>query len=136
MTSLHPLRTAVLVCTAGLIVLSLAWELVLVPQRPGGSLLALKALPLLAALPAFISGRVRAYQWWSMLILLYLCEGLVRGMSDASPLGRALGWTEVALSVLAYGAIVAYVRKAQSAEVAQGVAGATTESKAQARSTP
>lgn len=136
MTSLHALRTAVLVCIAGLIILSLAWELVLVPQRPGGSLLALKALPLLAALPAFIGGRVRAYQWWSMLILLYLCEGVVRGMSDVSPLGRSLGWTEVALSVIAYGAIIAYVRKAQSVEAAQGGNGLTAESKAQARSTP
>ena len=91
MTSLHRLRLTVLACTTGLILLCLAWELVLAPQRPGGSLLALKALPLIAALPAFLGGRIRAYQWWSMLILLYLCEGIVRGMSDASPISRTLG---------------------------------------------
>jgi len=125
MTSLHRLRLAVLACTTGLIVLCLAWELVLAPQRPGGSLLALKAVPLIAALPAFLSGRVRAYQWWSMLILLYLCEGVVRGMSDASHIGRTLGWTETLLSVLAYGAIVAYVRRAQASEAAQASATAT-----------
>jgi uncharacterized membrane protein len=68
MTSLSRLRLAVLACTTGLILLCLAWELFLAPQRPGGSLLALKALPLIAALPAFLGGRVRAYQWWSMLI--------------------------------------------------------------------
>ena len=48
MTSLHRLRLTVLACTTGLILLCLAWELVLAPQRPGGSLLALKALPLIA----------------------------------------------------------------------------------------
>jgi|688.fasta_scaffold995212_2 uncharacterized membrane protein len=125
MTSLSRLRLAVLACTTGLILLCLAWELFLAPQRPGGSLLALKALPLIAALPAFLGGRVRAYQWWSMLILLYLCEGVVRGMSDASPISRTLGWTETLLSVLAYGAIVAYVRKAQASEAAQASATAT-----------
>ena len=122
MTSLYRLRLAVLACTTGLILLCLAWELFLAPQRPGGSLLALKALPLIAALPAFMGGRVRAYQWWSMLILLYLCEGVVRGMSDATQIGRTLGWTEAVLSMLAYGTIVAYVRKAQASDAAQATA--------------
>ena len=131
MTSLYRLRLAVLACTTGLILLCLAWELFLAPQRAGGSLLALKALPLIAALPAFVGGRIRPYQWWSMLILLYLCEGVVRGMSDASQIGRTLGWTEAVLSVLAYGAIVAYVRKAQASDAAQTTAttsGATDRS--------
>ncbi len=79
-----PLRTLTVVSIAALAVLSLLWELWLAPARPGGSLLALKAVPLLAALPAIRRGHIKAYQWWSMLILLYVCEGVVRGMSDAT----------------------------------------------------
>ena len=59
-------------------------------------------------------GRVRAYQWWSMLILLYVCEGVVRGMSDATATARTLGWIETALAVVAYGAILAYVRASRA----------------------
>jgi len=98
------------VSVGALAVLALAWELWLAPLRPGGSLLALKALPLVLALPALWRGSVRAYQWWSMLILLYLCEGTVRAMSDPSTVGRVLGGIETLLAVLAYGAILAHVR--------------------------
>ena len=73
------------------------------------SLLALKVVPLVIALPWLWQGRVRAYQAWSMGILLYLCEGVVRDMSDPGA-GRALGWIETALACLAFGAILAYVR--------------------------
>src|SRR5262249_14976386 len=40
-----------------LIVLCLAWELWLAPLRPGGSLVALKALPLALPLPGVLAGR-------------------------------------------------------------------------------
>ena len=102
-------RALVLASLAGLVVLGLAWELWLAPLRPGGSLLALKVLPLLAALPALRRGRIRTYQWWSMLVLAYLMEGLVRGMSDTG-LSARLAWLEIALSSIAFFAILAYVR--------------------------
>jgi uncharacterized membrane protein len=111
-------RTLVLAGITALFVLSLAWELWLAPLRPGGSLLALKALPLAAALPALARGRLRAYQWWSMLILLYLCEGVVRGMSDPTATGRALGWIAAALAAVVYGGILAHVRGLQRASQA------------------
>ena len=108
-------RRLTVASVAALAALCLAWETWLAPLRPAGSMLALKALPLLAALPALISGRVRAYQWWSMLILLYVCEGVVRGMSDPTGPGRALAWAETVLAVIAYGAILMHVRAAQAA---------------------
>jgi uncharacterized membrane protein len=107
-------RALVLSCVLLLIVLGLAWELWLVPLRPGGSLLALKVVPLVIALPWLWRGSVRAYQAWSMGILLYLCEGVVRGMSDPGA-GRALGWIEAALACVAFGAILAYVRARRAA---------------------
>jgi uncharacterized membrane protein len=97
-------------CVAALALLAVAWELWLAPLRPGGSLLALKALPLVLALPALARGRVRAYQWWSMLMLVYVCEGAVRAVSDPTPTGRLLGALALALSAIAWVAILAHVR--------------------------
>lgn len=119
MNRTEPWRRVVIGAVVALILLGLAWEMWLAPQRPGGTLLALKVLPLLAALPAFIQGRVKAYQWWSMLILVYLCEGVVRAMSDATALARGLGAIEVLLSAAAFGAIVAYIRAAQAQSAAR-----------------
>ena len=39
-------------------------------------------------------------------------------MSDLTPLGRTLGWIEVLLSVIIYGAIVGYIRVAQAGSTA------------------
>jgi uncharacterized membrane protein len=107
-------RRLTIACVAGLALLSVAWEAWLSPLRPGGSLMVLKALPLLVVLPALMRGTVRAYQWWSMLILVYLCEGLVRGISDPTEMGRMLGWIEAALAGAAYGAILGYARAARA----------------------
>jgi uncharacterized membrane protein len=108
-------RRLAVACVVALALLALAWELWLAPLRPGGSLLALKALPLALAVPALWRGGLRAYQWWSMLILLYVCEGTVRALSDPSPAGRLLGGIEALLAVLAYGAILGHVRAARRA---------------------
>jgi uncharacterized membrane protein len=108
-------RHLVVVSCVALVVLALAWETVLAPQRPGGSLLALKALPLAASLPALARGRIRMFQWWSMGILGYLCEGVVRGMTDANATSRLLGWIECGLATLAWFAILATVRAARRA---------------------
>ena len=92
-----------------LVVLGFAWESVLAPLRPGGSLLAFKVLPLVLVLPALWRGRIRQYQLWSMLILAYLCEGVVRGMSDGG-LSSVLGWVETGLALAIYAAILRYVQ--------------------------
>jgi uncharacterized membrane protein len=103
------LRNLVLACFAALSVLCIAWELWLAPLRPGGSMLVLKAVPLMLGAARMATGRLRAFQWWSMLILAYLAEGLVRAMSDRGP-GAYLGWIEAALAAIAFGAILGYVR--------------------------
>ncbi len=92
-----------------LIFLCLAWELWLAPIRPGGSLLALKALPLLIPLFGVLRGKRYTFQWSSMFILLYFTEGVVRGWGDAG-LSRQLGLAEVALSLVFFSAVVAYSR--------------------------
>lgn len=87
-SSLWPRRLAGASLIA-LILLSLAWELWLAPLRPGGSWLALKALPPCLLLPGILAGRRSTYPWASLLILLYLLEGLLRAVSDP---GASRGW--------------------------------------------
>ncbi len=93
-----------------LLLLLIAWELLLAPLRPGGSWLVLKVLPLCFALPGILKRRLYTYQWSALLIWLYVCEGIVRGMSDPGALSRMLGWVETALALLFAVCVMAYVR--------------------------
>ena len=92
-----------------LIFLCLAWELWLVPLRPGGSWMALKALPLLLPLLGVLRGTRYTYQWSSMLILAYLAEGAVRAFSDG---GRSavLALTELVLALVFFVSAILYAR--------------------------
>jgi uncharacterized membrane protein len=93
----------------GLIVLSIAWEAVLAPLRPGGSLLMLKALPLLIPLFGILRGKRYTYQWASMFVLFYFTEGVVRAWSDKG-LSQSLAFVEVALSVVFFIAAIYFAR--------------------------
>ena len=95
-----------------LIFLGLAWELWLAPLRPGGSLLALKILPLMAPLFGILRGKVYTYQWTSMLVLAYFAEGAVRAWSDRG-LSAQLALAEVALALVCFTACILYVRGAR-----------------------
>jgi uncharacterized membrane protein len=92
-----------------LIALCLAWELWLAPLRPGGSLVALKALPLLLPFRGIAAGKRYTYQWSSMLVLAYLAEGVTRAWSEAG-LSQKLALAEVALTLVFFIAAVAYAR--------------------------
>ena len=92
-----------------LICLCLAWELWLAPLRPGGSWLALKALPLAPALTGVFSGNRYTYQWASMLILAYLAEGTTRAWAE-SGLSRTLAGAEIILALAFFAAAVSFVR--------------------------
>jgi uncharacterized membrane protein len=82
-------RMAAVAALGALIALSLAWELWLAPLRPGGSWLALKALPLALPLGGILKGRRHTYQWSSMLILAYLAEGGLSVIFFAAAVGFA-----------------------------------------------
>jgi uncharacterized membrane protein len=92
-----------------LIFLCLAWELWLAPLRPGGSLMVLKALPLLTPLRGILHGRRYTYQWSSMLILAYFSEGVMRSWADQG-ISRQLAFGELALSAVFFAAAVGYAR--------------------------
>ena len=107
------LRVLALACLGTLIVLCLAWELWLAPLRPGGSLVALKALPLAAPVAGLMAGRRYTYQWSSLLILAYFAEGATRAWSDAG-LSRGLAVAEILLSLGFFAAVVAYARASRA----------------------
>ena len=93
----------------GLIVLGLAWEMWLAPIRPGGSLLALKVLPLCIPLAGFLKNRMYTYRWVSLMVWIYFTEGVVRAWSDRPP-GNVLAMIEVALCLLLFVACALHVR--------------------------
>ena len=103
------------VCLFDLIVLCVGWELWWAPLRPGGTLLALKAVPLLFAVSGVLRRRLYTLQWVSMLSLLYLMEGAVRAWSDVSPVSAALAGLEILLSLGLYLGAILYVRPAKRA---------------------
>ena len=97
-----------------LIVLCLTWELVLAPVRPGGSWLALKALPLCIPLAGLLKNRMYTYRWVSLVVWLYFTEGVVRAWSDKPP-SNWLALGEVALCLLLFIACALHVRLRQRA---------------------
>jgi uncharacterized membrane protein len=102
-------RRLALASLGGLIVLGLAWEMWLAPIRPGGSLLALKVLPLCLPLAGILKNRMYTYRWVSLLVWLYFTEGAVRAWSDRPP-GNILGMIEVLLCLLLFTACALHVR--------------------------
>jgi uncharacterized membrane protein len=93
----------------GLIALCLAWELWLAPIRPGGSWLALKALPLCIPLAGLLKNRMYTYRWVSLMVWLYFAEGATRAFSDRTP-SNYLAMIEVALCILLFTACALHVR--------------------------
>jgi uncharacterized membrane protein len=110
---LHRLRLVAASSLVVLILLCLAWELWLAPLRAGGSLLALKALPLALPLMGVLSGKRYTYQWSSMLLLAYFAEGVTRAWADKG-LSQTLAFAEVALSLAFFAAAVSYARATQA----------------------
>ena len=87
-----------------------AWEIWVAPLHAGGSLLALKAVPLLLPLRGVIKRDLYTLQWSSMVILLYFTEGVVRAWSDMAELSRMMALGEVALVCVYFACALLYLR--------------------------
>ncbi len=127
-------RTLAVASLLGLIALSLGWELFWAPLRPGGSWLALKALPLCVPLAGLLKHRMYTYRWVSLMVWLYFTEGVVRGYSDRPP-GNYLALVEVALCLLLFTACALHVRVRLAAPRA-GVPGAAGDTPPTATASP
>jgi uncharacterized membrane protein len=92
-----------------LMLLELLWEIWLAPLRPGGSWLALKALPLALLWPGLARGERRTRQWLTLLLPFYLAEAIIRAVSES---GRhaMVAWMAAALAAVAITALLATFR--------------------------
>ena len=102
-------RVVAIAALVALVCWAIAWEARLAPLRPGGSWLILKGLPLLAILPGLLRGHRKAAQWGSLLVWLYVAEGLTRAVADIAA-ARACAIVELALAALLFAACVALAR--------------------------
>jgi len=92
---------------AGLVLLGAAWELWLAPT--GSGTLALKVVPLLLAVPGLLRHRMATHRWLSLLVWLYVLEGLTRATSEGG-LVPLLGSLEVVLALLLFAASAVHIR--------------------------
>ena len=109
-----------------LILLGLLWEIWLAPLRPGGSMLFLKVIPLVMLMPGLWQGRRRSVQALSLVIQIYLTEGLVRATSDPG-FSAKLAWLETALATMVFATTLLWAKGTRNAEVATPVAPETTD---------
>lgn len=108
------LQLGAVISLVALIFLCLLWETLLAPLKPSGSLLILKALPLLLPLFGILRGKFYTYQWASMLILLYFTEGTVRAWSDHG-ISAKLATIEICLSIIFFICAIFYARLTRKA---------------------
>ncbi len=101
-------RAAVVAGVVGLVVLGVAWELWLAPT--GRGTLALKVLPLLPFFPGLLRHRLPTFRALSLLVWLYVLEGVVRATTDTG-LSRQLAVVELVLCAWLFIATVVYVRR-------------------------
>jgi uncharacterized membrane protein len=109
------LRLALIAATA-LMLLELLWELLLAPLRPGGSWLALKALPLALLLPGVARGALRPRQVLAFVLLPLFAEGLVRALTEAGRHALVAG-TAAAIAACAFTALVLSFRAERRAQL-------------------
>jgi uncharacterized membrane protein len=106
-----PVRRARLAALGGLltlIALGLAWELWLAPT--GSGTLALKVLPLVACAAGLLRHRLYTYRWLSLLLWLYVLEGLVRATTERGA-GQLLALAEIVLCVGLFAVCGFYIRR-------------------------
>jgi uncharacterized membrane protein len=106
--ALQLLRAACVATLLALVALGLAWELWLAPT--GRGTLAIKVLPLLLALPGLWRHRLYTYRWLSLLLWLYVLEGLMRSTTEQG-LSALLAALEVLLAVALFATATVYIRR-------------------------
>jgi uncharacterized membrane protein len=106
--ALERLKRTTVAALLALAVLALAWELWLAPT--GTRTLALKALPLAPALPGLLRHRLYTYRWLSLLVWLYVLEGLLRATAGHG-VSRLLAAAEIVLALVIFTAATVYIRR-------------------------
>ena len=113
----HTARSAhaALAAALALVVWCVLWEWWWAPT--GRGTLALKALPLVLALPGLWRHQMGTYQWTSLVLWLYVTEGLVRATSDVG-VSQVLAAVEVLLALALFAACAWHIRLQRLARAA------------------
>ncbi len=106
--SKNPYQLIATAAFVDLFILCVSWEWFISPLRPGGSWLILKGVPLLFAIPGLWKGKIYTMQWASMLILIYITEGLVRILETGANFWLAA--LETALGTIAFVCLLIYLK--------------------------
>lgn len=96
-------------CVVTMIFLVAAWELWLAPMNGSPSWVVLKAFILMLPLRGLLHGRRYTYQWYTMFILLFFMEGVMRAWSDKG-LSQMLAGIQVALTVISFVSATLYAK--------------------------
>jgi uncharacterized membrane protein len=100
-------RAVALASLLALIALGLAWELWLAPT--GARTWAFKVLPLAFAVVGIAQFRMVTHRWLSLLLWVYVTEGLVRGVTERG-MAMTLAWVQVLLCLVLFAACSTHVR--------------------------
>lgn len=113
--TLARIALASLIALIAQIALSLAFAATTVPGAPRGIVLA-SAEAIVVAFLLYRVVRLDTYtmQWSSMLILLFLAEGVVRAMTEPQP-GSIFGAIEALSAAIYFLAVLAYLRPLKKA---------------------
>jgi uncharacterized membrane protein len=106
---LTPWHAVAFIAAVLLCMLCVWWEWQGAPVRVGGTWLVLKILPLAACLKGLWLGRLYVLQIVSMLVLLYMSEGVIRGMGDTGA-SQYYAWCEFLLSWTCFIGCLGHVR--------------------------
>lgn len=104
-----------------MVLLTMLWELWLSPLYPGGSWLAAKALIMLLPLRGLLHGKRYTFQWYTMFVLLWLLEGIMRAYAEQG-LGRYLALIQVVLVVVSYTTANLYAKYSAPSRLAVPIA--------------
>lgn len=90
----------------------LLWETLLAPLRPGGSWLALKALPLAILCAALARGSIEARKAASLILPIYFGEAVLRAVSESGRHALVAGMA-AALALAAFVTLLLSFRRAR-----------------------
>ncbi|MGL6041133.1 MAG: DUF2069 domain-containing protein [Deefgea sp.] len=107
--SLPMLQKITVFSVVAMIFLVLAWELWLAPVGGSPSWVVLKAFILMLPLRGLLHGRRYTYQWYTMFVLLFFMEGVMRAWSDKG-LSQMLAGVQVALTVISFLSATLYAK--------------------------
>ena len=108
------------IAVVAMVLLTTAWELWLAPINPGGSWVVLKAFVLLLPLRGLLHGRRYTFQWYTMFVLMFFMEGVMRAWSDKG-LSQTLAMIQVALTVISFVSATLYAKYSRPSLLIQPV---------------